>query len=104
MSKHSRAVLSIPPRSLKYLEEFGYNLKIARKRRNRSLRSWAASINVSVPTLQRMEKGDPTVSMGVYLTVMFFMGWDKQLPDLVAPDKDVEALNMEVYRKMMGES
>jgi hypothetical protein len=46
---------------------------MARKRRRQSLKDWAAMLQVSVPTLMRMEKGNPTVSMGVYATALWMI-------------------------------
>lgn len=53
-------------------------------------------MNVSVPTLAAMEKGDPRVSMGVYATALWLMGRDDALRDLAAPENDVQALVREI--------
>ena len=60
----------MPPAVLAQLRALGENLAIARKRRRESVKSWAQRIGVSEPTLARMEKGDPSVSMGVYATAL----------------------------------
>jgi len=51
----------------------GENLALARQRRKESLRAWASRMAVYVPTLIRMEKGDPPVGMGVYATALWLM-------------------------------
>jgi hypothetical protein len=53
-------------------------------------------MNVSVPTLTAMEKGDPRVSMGVYATALWLMGRDEALRDLAAPENDAQALAKEM--------
>jgi hypothetical protein len=53
-------------------------------------------MDVSVPTLLAMEKGDPRVGMGVYATALWLLGRDDALRDLAAPENDVQALAQEV--------
>ena len=86
MPKAAQAVLSLPSSVLVSLELLGENLRLGRLRRKESLRSWALRMNVSVPTLTAMEKGDPRVGMGVYATALWLMGRDETLRDLAAPD------------------
>ena len=92
MSKRSNALDLMPTAVLAYLRELGENLAIARKRRREPLKAWAQRIGVSEPTLARMEKGDPSVSMGVYATAVWLMGRAPALPDLAAPEHDQGAL------------
>ena len=82
----------MPSVVLMQLRELGENLAIARKRRRESLKAWAQRIGVSEPTLMRMEKGDPSVSMGVYATALWLMGRAPALADLAAPEHDQGAL------------
>lgn len=82
----------MPSAVLSHLRELGENLAIARKRRCEPLKAWAQRIGVSEPTLARMEKGDPSVSMGVYATAVWLMGRASALPDLAAPEHDQGAL------------
>ena len=92
MSKASNAIDTLPTAVLAHLRVLGENLSIARKRRRESLKTWAQRIGVSQPTLMRMEKGDPSVSMGVYATALWLMGRDPALVDLAAPEHDMGAL------------
>lgn len=75
-----------------HLCALGENLAIARKRRREPLKAWAQRIGVSEPTLMRMEKGDPSVSMGVYATALWLMGRAPALAELAAPEHDQGAL------------
>lgn len=96
MPRRSFAVRSLPPAGASALKQLGENLAVARKRRKESQRSWAARVGVSAPTLIRMEKGDPTVSMGVYATALWLMGRLQALPDVAAPATDLNALEQDV--------
>ena len=57
MTKHTRSVL-LPRRIEKKLSIVGEQIRAARLRRN-------------LPLAMKIEKGDPTVSMGAYLRVLF---------------------------------
>ena len=92
MSKRSGAIESMPSAVLVQLRELGENLAVARKRRREPLRAWAQRIGVSEPTLMRMEKGDPSVSMAVYATALWLMGRCQVIADLAAPEHDQGAL------------
>lgn len=92
MSKRSDAIDAMPPAVLVSLRELGGNLSIARKRRREPRTLWADRIGVSEPTLTRMEKGDPSVSMGVYATALWLMDRAAALPQLAAPEHDLGAL------------
>ena len=74
MSKRSNAVDAMPTSVLAHLRALGENLAIARKRRREPIKARTQRIGVSEPTLMRMEKGDPSVSMGVYATALWLMG------------------------------
>lgn len=74
----------------------GEHLALARLRRKESQRHWAARVGVSVPTLIRLEKGDPTVSMGVYASALWLLGLSDGLAELADPAKDLRALESDV--------
>lgn len=96
MPKAAGSVDSLPSSVQVSLEVLGNHLRLGRKRRNESLRSWALRMDVSVPTLSAMEKGDPRVSMGVYATALWLMGRDDALRELAAPENDAQALAQEM--------
>jgi transcriptional regulator with XRE-family HTH domain len=96
MSKSSTVAASLPPAAASALRQLGENLGIARARRRQSQRSWAQRIGISIPTLIRLEKGDPTVSMGAYTSALWLMGRVQALPDVAAPAADLGALERDV--------
>ena len=78
------------------MRKLGGDLSVARKRRKDSLKSWALRLNVSVPTLMKLEKGDPTVSMGVYATALWLINRQHALGQLADPAADTQALESEL--------
>lgn len=98
MSKPAQASASLPPQAKSALAKLGEDLRVARERRSESLRSWAERAHVSVPTLQRMEAGDPTVGMGVYATVLWLLGRTPSLAQLADPQADIQALSLDIER------
>lgn len=98
MSKTSTAAELLPDPARKALTTLGDNLALARQRRNESLREWALRMSVSVPTLMRMEKGDPSVGVGVYATALWLIGKHQGLPDMAAPAGDLKALEQDIQK------
>jgi transcriptional regulator with XRE-family HTH domain len=96
MPKTSDALSSMPPAVAAALRRLGENLAIARVRRKESQRAWAQRLGVSVPTLIRLEQGDPGVGAGIYATALWLVGQVQALPDLADPAKDRGALEMDV--------
>lgn len=96
MPKDSPALASLPPASTQALRQLGENLAIARIRRKEPQRAWAKRLGVSVPTLIRMEQGDPGVAVGIYATALWLIGRAHALPELADPQHDRGALEMDV--------
>src|SRR6266403_2180727 len=98
MPKSPPALLTLPPAAAQALRTLGENLAIARVRRHESQRVWAKRLGVSVPTLIRMERGDPGVGGGIYATALWLIGRSGALPDLAAPGSDRGALKRRAVR------
>lgn len=96
MSKSSPALSFVPPEAAAALANLGEQLALARLRRRESQKQWATRLGVSVPTLIRLEKGDATVSMGVYATALWLLGLSDGLSELADPAKDLRALEADV--------
>lgn len=96
MPKSPQALKTLPPAALRALHALGENLAIARVRRHESQRVWAKRLGISVPTLIRMERGDPGVGAGIYATALWLIGTVGGLPDLAAPGADRGALESDV--------
>jgi hypothetical protein len=96
MTKASLALSQMPPSTLAALARLGADLAVARLRRRESLKTWAKRLGVSVPTLLRLEAGEPSVSLGVLVTALWLIGRDAALGDLATPKEDRGALELDV--------
>lgn len=96
MPKTPDALTTMPPAVVTALKALGENLAIARIRRKESQRVWAKRVGVSVPTLIRMEQGDPGVSAGIYATALWLVGRVQALSDAADPKSDRSALELDV--------
>ena len=68
------------------LQIVGEQLRLARLRRKLPMEQIAQRASCSIPTLTKVEKGDPTVSMGIYLRVLHALGLGKDILKLAADD------------------
>lgn len=96
MSRTPKAIEQLPPATLAAIEKLGADLAVARLRRKESLASWAKRMGVSISTLQRVEAGDPTISLGIVASALWLMGRDGALGELAAPANDRGALELAV--------
>jgi transcriptional regulator with XRE-family HTH domain len=96
MPKTARALLQLPPATAAAIEKLGADLAVARLRRKESLKTWAKRMGVSVPTLQRLEAGDPSVGIGIVATALWLIQRDGELRNLAAPEHDQGAIEMDV--------
>ena len=96
MPKPAKAIQQLPPSTLGALEKLGADLAVARLRRKESLRTWAKRLGVTLSTLQRLEAGDPTVSIGIVASALWLINRDGELASLAAPEHDRGALELDV--------
>jgi transcriptional regulator with XRE-family HTH domain len=96
MPKQSKAIDSLTPATLAALETMGSHLALARVRRHESLATRAKRIGVSIPTVMKIENGDPTVSMGAYASALWLIGRDSELSRIASPELDQEAIERDV--------
>ena len=91
MIKNTMAI-KLPRRVEKYLQTAGEQIKLARKRRHLSLATIAARAQCSELTVIRVEKGAPTVAMGIYARVLYALGLDEDILLLAGNDRTGQAL------------
>ena len=96
MPKTTKAIQRLPPATLGALQKLGADLAVARLRRKESLRTWAKRLGVTLSTLQRLEAGDPTVSLGIVASALWLINRDGELGNLAAPQYDQGALDLGV--------
>ncbi|ALV09104.1 Putative DNA-binding protein [Roseateles depolymerans] len=53
-------------------------------------------MGVTVPTLLRLEAGDPTVSVGILASALWLLQRDAELGQLAAPEQDGGAIELDV--------
>ena len=96
MPKTARAILQMPPATVAAIEKLGADLAVARLRRKESLKTWAQRMGVSVPTLQRLEAGDPGVGIGIVATALWLIQRDGALAQSAAPELDQGAIELDI--------
>lgn len=80
------------------LREVGQAIRTARLRRRQTAADVAARVGVSLPTFRKLERGDPTVSLGTLATAAWIFGLLPALQDALRPEKDGVAAAMEASR------
>ena len=88
-------MVSLPIPVARALRKLGRDIKDARRRRRIAMAMVAQRASVSKPTLIRIERGDPKVSVGSYATVLFVMGMAERLADLADAKNDPVGLRLE---------
>jgi transcriptional regulator with XRE-family HTH domain len=96
MAKASRSYRALPAITLDQLQKLGRDIEVARKRRRLSMRDMAARMMVNLKTVQRLEKGDPTIGIGIVASALWILGLDRRLGDLVAPESDRTGLQEDI--------
>ena len=88
----------LPPQVRNSLDKFGSDLSVARRKRRLTVAMMCERLGVSKSTWQRMEKGDPTVSMGAYALTLFVLGFGVPFAELVDQRHDEQGLMLEIER------
>ena len=86
------------PKTEEILKMMGENIRIARLRRNLSMRLVCERASISRATLWQVEKGSPNVAIGIYAAVLHALdGGDKELLKVMREDelgKTIQDLNL----------
>lgn len=88
----------LPLPTLKALRKLGQDLSAARRRRRVTIKLMAERAGVSRATMGKIEKGDPTTSMGSYAAVLFVLGMTERLSDLVDAIHDLTGRQLDEER------
>lgn len=84
----SAATSALPAAALQGLKILGRDIGIARRRRKQTQQLLADKMLVNVETVQRIERGDPTVAIGIVASALFMLGLGDRLRHLAAPATD----------------
>ncbi len=77
------------------LRKLGQDICDARRRRRIPVEIMAERASISRTTLNKVEKGDSGVSMGIYARVLFVLGMAERLADLADVTSDALGLELE---------
>jgi len=80
---------------IRALRKLGQDIRGARRRRRIPVAILAERASISRMTLNRIEKGDPSVALGNYATVLFALGMTDRLADVADPRHDAVGLELE---------
>ena len=83
---NSKKVLLLP-KYQKIFDGIGENIKLARKRRKLTAEQVAERAGVHRATLYRIEKGDPSVAIGIYFNVLKVLNLEKDFVNIANDDK-----------------
>ena len=75
----ARRKLSLIPSVERLLRGLGANIRLARLRRRFSASQVAERAGISRPTLRAIERGDSSVTLGRYASVLLSLGLDQDL-------------------------
>jgi transcriptional regulator with XRE-family HTH domain len=78
--------------------ELGKRVRIARMRRNMTQQDFASRVGTSRQTVQRLEGGDPTVGLGIWLSAAWILGLHHDLEGVLDPKRDMVGLREEFRR------
>ena len=93
-----RSAPQLPSQVLRATRKLGIDLRMARLRRRLPTRIVAERARISLPTLVRVEKGDASVSLGIYATVLWVLGLLEPLGRLASLEHDPFGLALEEER------
>ncbi|MCZ2416153.1 MAG: helix-turn-helix domain-containing protein [Burkholderiales bacterium] len=91
MAKNTTRTL-LPRKLQKNLQVAGEQIRMARLRRDLSVAQVAERATVSALSVSRVEKGLPTVSIGIYLRVLYALQLEEDVLLLAANDEIGKAL------------
>lgn len=80
------------------LSKLGADIRSARLRRRITTTLMAERAFIARSTLQKVEQGNPAVSLGIYATVLFILGLSERVADLADVRKDSVGLQLEEAR------
>ena len=94
----TQATNTLPRAARQALVKLGEDITVARKKRRISTVSMAERAFISRGTLFKLEKGDPSVSIGIYATVLSILGLIEDLGQAADRSSDTLGLDLEEDR------
>lgn len=98
MPKRKSDSIPTPLPVINLLEQWGKSIRVQRQRSQLHMRDFAYRINISLDTLQRLERGEPSVQASNYLNAMLVLGILDEL--FITPSDDmVSTTKVRVIKK-----
>jgi DNA-binding XRE family transcriptional regulator len=88
----------MPSRLRRSLAKLGSDIGMARRKRSFTVDMMAERVGVAKTTYLKVEKGDPTVSMGVYAMSLFVLGFPDALSAVADASRDETGLLLDTDR------
>lgn len=76
-------MINLPIPVIRALRKLGQDINDARRRRRITMELMAERANLSRTTIGKIEKGNPTTSISSYASVLFVLGMEDRLSNLV---------------------
>ena len=95
-ASHSGRDLPLPV--VRALRKLGHDIRDARRRRRIPVAVASERASISKTTWLKVEKGDPSVSMGVYAMALFVLGFGDVFAGLVDAKSDEDGLLFDAER------
>lgn len=86
---------NLPLPVVRALRKLGHDIRDARRRRRIPVAIAAQRASISKTTWLKVEKGDPGVLAGTYVTVLFILGLVERVGQLADPGSDSIGLRLE---------
>ena len=90
----TRATQALPRAARQALAKLGADIAVARRKRRISTVSMTERAFISRGTLYKVARGDPSVSMGIYATVLAILGLADRLAE--AADRGSDSLGLDI--------
>ena len=92
-TRRTSALLPMPVR--RALRKLGRDIRDARLRRRIPVAVAAERASIGRSTLNRVEKGEPNVALGIYAAVLFVLGLADRIADVADVRNDTTGLQLE---------
>jgi transcriptional regulator with XRE-family HTH domain len=89
---------TVPYPVTEMLPRIGDAIRTARIRRRKTAADVAGRLGVSLPTLRKLETGDPGVSLGTFLAALWLLDLSPAVMAALDPAKDEVGLTLDMAR------
>ena len=84
MPRQNTSPADFPPAIFAQIEQLAQSIVAQRKSRGETQAQWAANLGISQPTMARVERGDPAVTMATYISCLWQLNPALDLTQLLA--------------------